>query len=42
VAFVAVVLFLVHGELRPVLAVFALALALAVLVVLHERRKHAE
>ena len=41
VAFVAVLLFLAHGELRPVLAVLALALSLVVLVVLHERRKHA-
>ena len=40
-AFAALLLFVAHGELRPVLAVFLLALALVVLVVLHQRRRTA-
>lgn len=39
VALCAVLLFLAHGEVRPLLAVFLLAAAFVTLVVLHERRK---
>ena len=41
VALVAVLLFIAHGELRPLVAMLVLALAMVALVVLHERRKHA-